>query len=152
MQRFTRRFMAACVLSTVVASGAAIANDHPTIRAMSGAEQIKQLPAAKTALIVIDFQNEYFTGRMPIPDGASALAKTRELINYADSHKIPVYHVQHVSPAGVGRAPSGASQGYAGSIAPGTYPGTACLHIGAHRSFGCSRVFGVVPCASCSRR
>lgn len=100
MQRFTRRFMAACVLSTVVASGAAIANDHPTIRAMSGAEQITQLPAAKTALIVIDFQNEYFTGRMPIPDGASALAKALELIKYADNHKIPVYHVQHVSPAG----------------------------------------------------
>ncbi|MBK5477769.1 isochorismatase family protein [Pseudomonas sp. TH21] len=107
MQRFTRRFMAACVLSTVVASGttvvasgATVTNDHPTIRAMSGAEPIQQLPAAKTALIVIDFQNEYFTGRMPIPDGASALAKARELISYADSHKIPVYHVQHVSPAG----------------------------------------------------
>jgi nicotinamidase-related amidase len=37
---------------------------------------------------------------MPIPDGAAALANTRELINFADRHKIPVYHVQHVAPAG----------------------------------------------------
>lgn len=100
MQRFTRRFMAACVLSTVVASGAAIANDHPTIRAMSGAEQIKQLPAAKTALIVIDFQNEYFTGRMPIPDGKRAMENAKQLIAFADAAKIPVYQIQHVAPAG----------------------------------------------------
>src|SRR3546814_1124720 len=35
-----------------------------------------------------------------IPDGASALANTRELIRFADEHKMPVYHVQHVAPAG----------------------------------------------------
>lgn len=100
MQRFTRRFMAACAFSGVVASTCVMAQDHTTIRAMSGAEQIKQLPAGKTALLIIDFQNEYFTGKMPIPDGATALANTRDLINFADSHKIPVYHVQHVAPVG----------------------------------------------------
>lgn len=100
MQRFTRRLMSACAFSSVVASTSAIANDHLTIRAMSGAEQIKQLPANKTALLVIDFQNEYFTGKMPITDGAAALAKTKELIKFADSNKMPVYHVQHVAPAG----------------------------------------------------
>lgn len=100
MQRFSRRLMAACVLSGVVASASALANDHPTIRAMSGAEPTKQLEASRSALIVIDFQNEYFTGKMPIPDGQSAVAKTRELISFADQHKIRVYHVQHVAPAG----------------------------------------------------
>nr|WP_242486760.1 cysteine hydrolase [Pseudomonas sp. TH49] len=77
-----------------------MADSHPTIRAMSGATAADHLPAGKSALVVIDFQNEYFSGRMPIPDGAAALAKTRELISFADSHKIPVYHVQHVAPAG----------------------------------------------------
>ncbi|MBK5528653.1 isochorismatase family protein [Pseudomonas sp. TH08] len=100
MQRFTRRFLAACAFSGVLASTAAVAGSHPTIRAMSGATPTDHLPAGKSALLVIDFQNEYFTGRMPIPDGAAALAKTRELIAFADSHKIPVYHVQHVAPAG----------------------------------------------------
>ncbi|MGP6418432.1 cysteine hydrolase family protein [Pseudomonas putida] len=100
MQNFTRRFLTACAFSGVMASSAAMADNHPTIRAMSGATPVDHLPAGKSALVVIDFQNEYFSGRMPIPDGAAALAKTRELITFADSHKIPVYHVQHVAPAG----------------------------------------------------
>lgn len=100
MQNFTRRFLTACAFSGVLASTGAIADSHPTIRAMSGATPADHLPAGKSALVVIDFQNEYFSGRMPIPDGAAALAKTRELISFADSHKIPVYHVQHVAPAG----------------------------------------------------
>ncbi|MFI8223464.1 cysteine hydrolase family protein [Pseudomonas sp. NPDC085632] len=100
MQRFTRRFLSACAFSGVLASTGVLADNHPTIRAMSGATPVSQLPAGKSALLVIDFQNEYFTGRMPIPDGAAALAKTRELITFADHHKIPVYHVQHVAPAG----------------------------------------------------
>lgn len=100
MQNFTRRFLTACAFSGVLASSAAMADNHPTIRAISGATPVDHLPAGKSALVVIDFQNEYFSGRMPIPDGAAALAKTRELITFADSHKIPVYHVQHVAPAG----------------------------------------------------
>lgn len=100
MQNFTRRFLTACAFSGVLASTGAIADSHPTIRAMSGATPVDHLPAGKSALIVIDFQNEYFSGRMPVPDGAAALAKTRELITFADSHKIPVYHVQHIAPAG----------------------------------------------------
>ncbi|RBC04082.1 isochorismatase family protein [Pseudomonas sp. MWU12-2115] len=100
MQNFTRRFLTACAFSGVLASTGAMADSHPTIRAMSGATPADHLPAGKSALVVIDFQNEYFSGRMPIPDGAAALAKTRELISFADSHKIPVYHVQHVAPAG----------------------------------------------------
>jgi len=100
MQNFTRRFLTACAFSGVLASSAAMADNHPTIRAMSGATPVDHLPAGKSALVVIDFQNEYFSGKMPIPEGAAALAKTRELITFADSHKIPVYHVQHVAPAG----------------------------------------------------
>ncbi|MGZ9669012.1 cysteine hydrolase family protein [Pseudomonas sp. GNP014] len=100
MQRFTRRFLSACAFSGVLASTGAVADSQPTLRAMSGATPLSQLPTGKTALLVIDFQNEYFSGRLPIPDGAAALAKTRELITFADRHHIPVYHVQHVAPAG----------------------------------------------------
>ncbi|WP_353087425.1 isochorismatase family cysteine hydrolase [Stenotrophomonas sp.] len=74
---------------------------HPTIRHMAGAPTAAALPVGKTALLVIDFQNEYFAGgRMPIPDGDAALAQTRRLVTFADAHKIPVIHVQHVLPAG----------------------------------------------------
>lgn len=100
MQRFTRRLLAACAFSGIVASTGALADTRPTIRAMAGAEPVNQLPAGKTALLVIDFQNEYFTGKMPIPDGAAALANTRELIDFADDHHMPVFHIQHIAPAG----------------------------------------------------
>ncbi len=100
MQRLPRRFLSACAFSAVLASTTALADSQPTIRAMSGATPVSQLPSGKSALLVIDFQNEYFTGKMPIPDGAAALANTRKLIAFADRHKIPVYHVQHVAPAG----------------------------------------------------
>jgi nicotinamidase-related amidase len=99
MFQFTRRFLGACVLSGVAASSA-LANEQPTIRAMFGATPVEQLHRGKTALLVIDFQNEYFTGRMPIPDGDAALANTRQLIDYADRSDIPVFHIQHTAPAG----------------------------------------------------
>lgn len=74
---------------------------HPTIRAMAGAAPVSELQAGKTALLVIDFQNEYFPGgRMPIADADSALRQTRRLIDLADRHRIRVIHVQHVLPAG----------------------------------------------------
>lgn len=87
-------------VSHAMASVTADQAAHPTIRAMSGATPIEQLDPRSTALVVIDFQNEYFTGRMPIPDGIAAMNKARELIRFADQAKIPVFHVQHVTPAG----------------------------------------------------
>lgn len=75
-------------------------NPNPTIRAMSGAVPIDRLDPASTALLVIDFQQEYFTGRLPIPDGQKVLNKARELIAFADKARIPVYQIQHIAPAG----------------------------------------------------
>ncbi|MCU1739034.1 cysteine hydrolase family protein [Pseudomonas sp.] len=75
-------------------------NEHPTIRAMFGAKPTDGLDPKTTALLVIDFQNEYFTGRMPIPDGMKALENTKRLIAFADKEHIPVIHVQHIAPAG----------------------------------------------------
>jgi len=82
---------------------------HPTIRHMAGAPVPASLDAAKTAVLVIDFQNEYFDaraapgfagGRMVIPDGMAALRQTRRVVDFADAHGIRVIHVQHVLPAG----------------------------------------------------
>lgn len=74
--------------------------NHPTIRAMAGAKLPPSLDPGRTALLVIDFQNEYFTGKMPIPDGDVALVNARRLIERADASNMTIYHVQHVAPAG----------------------------------------------------
>ena len=75
-----------------------VVNAQPTIRTLLGATPIDRLDPRTTALVVIDFQNEYFTGKMPIPDGMHALENTRRLIQFADEAKLPVIHVQHVAP------------------------------------------------------
>lgn len=74
---------------------------HPTIRKLAGAAAPQSLDPAKTALLVIDFQKEYFSGALPIPDGPAALANTRRLIDHADRAGMPVYHIRHVLPAGM---------------------------------------------------
>lgn len=73
---------------------------HPTIRAIAGATAPHGLNPARTALLVIDFQNEYFSGKLPIPDGEKALGNAKRLIDRADQDGMKVYHVQHVTPAG----------------------------------------------------
>ena len=92
---------------------------HPTIRTIAGASAPVALQAGSTALLIIDFQNEYFTGKMPIPDGMTALANARRLIAFADRHNMPVFHVQHVTPAG---SPIFAADGHTVAIHPVIQP------------------------------
>ncbi|WP_031158554.1 cysteine hydrolase family protein [Streptosporangium roseum] len=56
----------------------------------------------KRALIVIDVQNEYFTGALPIthPPREGSLAAVLTAMDTAREHGIPVVVVQHTSPAG----------------------------------------------------
>jgi nicotinamidase-related amidase len=105
-----QRFFNSLVKTLVVALGMATAQwataaspvekTQQTIRAMSGATPIEKLDPTSTALVVVDFQNEYFTGKMPIPDGMKALENARRLIDFADRAGMSVIHVQHVAPKG----------------------------------------------------
>ncbi|CAB3969416.1 cysteine hydrolase [Burkholderia cenocepacia] len=72
---------------------------HPTIRTLAGASAPTSIAAARTALLVIDFQNEYFSGRLPIPEGPRALGNAQRVIAFADRAGMPVFHVQHVDAA-----------------------------------------------------
>ncbi len=91
---------------------------HPTIRHMASVPSTMSLDAARTALLVVDFQNEYFGadaasgfsgGRMVIPDGVAALQQARRLVQFADTNGIRVIHVQHVLPASAPLLPKAAS-------------------------------------------
>ena len=54
---------------------------------------------AKTALIVIDAQQEYFapTGKVMLPGGPAAAKKIAEALAWARQRKLPVIHVVHES-------------------------------------------------------
>lgn len=70
-----------------------------TIRSIGGAQAASGIAPRSTALVLIDFQNEYFTGRLPLPEGEAALRKAAALMHFADRHGIAVFHVQHVNGA-----------------------------------------------------
>ncbi|MGV2290171.1 isochorismatase family protein [Trinickia sp. YCB016] len=101
LRTLTRTFVLASAAAIAPASEAASnLPATPTIRAMAGAQPIDHIDPKSTALVVIDFQNEYLNGKMPIPDVQRAMANTLRLIEFADVHGIRVFQVQHVAPAG----------------------------------------------------
>lgn len=74
---------------------------NPTIRALSGAPATAVITPKQTALVMIDFQLEYFQGgNLVIPDGPAAVSAAARLTEWADLHNIPVFHVQHLGSAG----------------------------------------------------
>ncbi|WP_211461240.1 cysteine hydrolase family protein [Collimonas silvisoli] len=74
-------------------------NGNPTIRTIVGAAPSTSLDPKSTALLVIDIQNEYFSGQLPIPDGMLVVRNANRLISLADRHGMPVFHIQQWSPA-----------------------------------------------------
>lgn len=58
------------------------------------------LVAAKTALLLIDYQQEYHQGPLALPDEATASAVARRLRAWAEAAGLMVIHVQHLAPAG----------------------------------------------------
>lgn len=70
-----------------------------TIRSIAGIAPVSQLDPAATALVLIDFQNEYFDGKLPLPDAVAAAEKAARLVAWADRLGMPVFHVRHVGPA-----------------------------------------------------
>ncbi len=52
----------------------------------------------KTALLLIDIQNDYFDeGKNPLVNSLSASLKARELLSYFRKVNLPVIHIQHIS-------------------------------------------------------
>ena len=58
------------------------------------------LPAAKTALVLIDYQHEYRNGPLALPDEASVTPVACRLRAWAEASGIAVIHVLHRAPAG----------------------------------------------------
>jgi len=61
----------------------------------------KEPPMSRRALIVIDVQNEYVTGNLPIeyPDVNESLANIGLAIDAANAHDVPVVVVQNFAPS-----------------------------------------------------
>lgn len=53
----------------------------------------------KQALLVIDVQNEYFTGKLPVTFPESSLKNILVAMDHANATQIPVVVIQHTNPA-----------------------------------------------------
>lgn len=51
----------------------------------------------KTALLVIDVQNEYFSGKLPVTYPENSYANILKATDYAIGHDIPVIAIQHTA-------------------------------------------------------
>jgi parvulin-like peptidyl-prolyl isomerase/nicotinamidase-related amidase len=56
-------------------------------------------PMDKTALLIIDAQQEYFApiGKVVLPDGPKAVARIAETLRWARARRVPVFHIVHES-------------------------------------------------------
>ncbi|MCZ3366736.1 MULTISPECIES: cysteine hydrolase family protein [Methanobacterium] len=52
----------------------------------------------KRALLVIDVQNEYFTGKLPVTYPENSFENIIKVIDFANENKIPVLLIQHTNP------------------------------------------------------
>ncbi|HEX2949734.1 MAG TPA: isochorismatase family protein, partial [Armatimonadota bacterium] len=69
-----------------------------TLRQWAGLVPPGSLNTAKTALVLIDIQMDYYTpGKLPIPDGERVLDRAVQLREWAQAHQIPVVHIQQLS-------------------------------------------------------
>jgi nicotinamidase-related amidase len=71
----------------------------PSLLALSGVS-LDPAPLDRAAVVIIDAQMEYVSGRLPLSGVAAALAEIAALLERARSRAVPVIHVAHVSPPG----------------------------------------------------
>jgi nicotinamidase-related amidase len=82
----------------VLALGAPNSTAPQTLRALYGLAPPPALSAAHTALVLVDFQQEFFTGRLPLRHGPAAAATAARLMTWARASGILVVNVRNVIP------------------------------------------------------
>jgi len=98
-----RAALAALVLLAAPASSAAplYAADAPrSLRDLHGPVPLPAVNPADAVFIIIDAQNEYRSGVLPLEGVDPAIAEIVRLRQWAQKNGIPVVHVRHETPAG----------------------------------------------------
>lgn len=92
-----------------------------SFRRLTGTPDIVRLEKKKTALLLIEFQNEHFTGNLPVQDAESLIAPMIKFMDWADKHKIMTVHIRHLakSLASPVFAPDSEGADFHGPVVPG---------------------------------
>jgi nicotinamidase-related amidase len=92
----------------------------PTLRQLYGIAPIARVDAHRTALQLVDFQEEFLHGRLAMDDAPRAVARAAELLAWARANGLAVVHVQNVAKPG---SPIFAQGSPAASLVPALAPG-----------------------------
>ncbi|MBR1777945.1 MAG: isochorismatase family protein [Alphaproteobacteria bacterium] len=89
-------------------------------RRLSGTPDITRLKRTKTALLMIEFQAEHFTGVLPVDNREALTAAAVKAMDWADKNKILTVHVYHQakSPASLAFAPDSSGAAFYPPIIP----------------------------------
>jgi nicotinamidase-related amidase len=97
----TRDLSKLAVLSSLIACATPAHDDSQakprTLRALYGLAPPTSLERSKTALLLLDFQQEFFLGALQLPDAASALEHAKALLSWARREHVLVVHVQQLA-------------------------------------------------------
>jgi nicotinamidase-related amidase len=91
------------LLGVIVAAGLGAAGcDEPararsTLRETYGLSAPARVDAARTALVLVDFQRELVDGGLPLPGAEDAIRRARTLLRWARDHHITVVHVRQLA-------------------------------------------------------
>jgi len=94
-------------------------HDRPrSLLQLTGAP-IHPSPLAAAALVIIDAQLEYVSGRLPLAGIDAAVAEARSLLALARRHEVPVFHVvHHARPGAPVFDPNGPNVAIIAALAP----------------------------------
>ncbi|MFT3765453.1 MAG: isochorismatase family protein [Minicystis sp.] len=88
---------AACAATPPAAAPVPASSSPTTLRALYGLSRPPSIPASRTAIVLVDFQEEFFHGRLSIPDGAAAVEHAAALLRWARANGVLVVHVRNVA-------------------------------------------------------
>lgn len=72
---------------------------HPTpktLRAMYGARRATAVSAPHTALVFVDYQKEFVSGGLQLPDAPRAIARAERLLRWARANGLFIVHVRNL--------------------------------------------------------
>jgi nicotinamidase-related amidase len=110
------------ILGALVTGTNAAGAEPVTLRAMYGLEPPSSLSAARTALVLVDFQDEFVEGRLPLPEVRVAIQRAAELVAWARHSGILIIFVRHVAsrPDSKVFAPSSKTTDFVADLKPGS--------------------------------
>jgi nicotinamidase-related amidase len=68
-----------------------------TLREMYSLPKTERIASNRTALILVDFQEEFFSGKLRLPNASKAASHAKVLLDWARAEKIAIIHVLNIA-------------------------------------------------------